>query len=157
MIRFLQFLSFFYPPPPPKGCPAAYLAYLKSLNDQEQGIAAEIVHVVFAGNSVEIPSGLLNGQVTVLYLFCLLCACSVLKFSFSILVSSFHKMLCAIVFVFSYLFEMVQKWKLVLCLDVRSSFPDGSDAIFATLIKPEWDFNVWRRERESILTNYYKN
>jgi hypothetical protein len=66
-------------------------------------------------------------------------------------------MLCAIVFVFSYLFEMVQKWKLVLCLDVRSSFPDGSDAIFATLIKPEWDINVWRRERESILTNYYKN
>ncbi|XP_011013248.1 PREDICTED: DNA polymerase delta small subunit-like isoform X2 [Populus euphratica] len=28
----------------------------------DQGIAAEIVHVVFAGNSVEIPSGLLNGQ-----------------------------------------------------------------------------------------------
>ena len=57
-------------------------------------------------------------------------------------------MLCAIVFLFSYLFEMVQKWKLVLCLDFRSSFPDGSDAIFATLIKPDWDINVWRGERE---------
>ncbi|KAJ6746134.1 DNA polymerase DELTA SUBUNIT 2 [Salix koriyanagi] len=31
-------------------------------DEQEQGIVAEIVHVVFAGNSVEIPLGLLNGQ-----------------------------------------------------------------------------------------------
>ncbi|KDP24624.1 hypothetical protein JCGZ_25540 [Jatropha curcas] len=31
-------------------------------DEQEQGIAAEIVHVVVAGNSVEIPVGLLNGQ-----------------------------------------------------------------------------------------------
>ncbi|KAF9680709.1 hypothetical protein SADUNF_Sadunf06G0149800 [Salix dunnii] len=31
-------------------------------DEQEQGIAAEIVHVVLAGNSVEIPLGLLNGQ-----------------------------------------------------------------------------------------------
>jgi hypothetical protein len=40
---------------------------LKFLTEQEQGIAAEIVHVVIAGNSVEIPLGLLNGQVRVLY------------------------------------------------------------------------------------------
>ncbi|XP_073261282.1 DNA polymerase delta small subunit isoform X2 [Populus alba] len=32
-------------------------------DEKEQGIAAEIVHVVIAGNSVEIPLGLLNGQV----------------------------------------------------------------------------------------------
>ncbi|KAG6744772.1 hypothetical protein POTOM_051410 [Populus tomentosa] len=31
-------------------------------DEKEQGIAAEIVHVVIAGNSVEIPLGLLNGQ-----------------------------------------------------------------------------------------------
>ncbi|EEF31661.1 DNA polymerase delta small subunit, putative [Ricinus communis] len=31
-------------------------------NEKEQAIAAEIVHVVIAGNSVEIPHGLLNGQ-----------------------------------------------------------------------------------------------
>ncbi|KAK6945374.1 DNA polymerase alpha/delta/epsilon, subunit B, partial [Dillenia turbinata] len=30
--------------------------------EQEQSIAAQIVHVVIAGNSVEIPNGLLNGQ-----------------------------------------------------------------------------------------------
>ena len=79
MNRFLQFLVFFFFPL--KGCSAAYLAYLISLNDQEQGIAAEIVHVVLAGNSVEIPLGLLNGQVSVLYLSCLLYACSVLLFN----------------------------------------------------------------------------
>ncbi|GLT65829.1 hypothetical protein SLA2020_382350 [Shorea laevis] len=31
-------------------------------DDEEQNIAAQIVHVVIAGNSVEIPHGLLNGQ-----------------------------------------------------------------------------------------------
>ncbi|KAM7263626.1 hypothetical protein ACFE04_001309 [Oxalis oulophora] len=31
-------------------------------DENEQGIAAQIVHVVIAGNSVEIPSSLLNGQ-----------------------------------------------------------------------------------------------
>ncbi|XP_039160271.1 DNA polymerase delta small subunit isoform X3 [Eucalyptus grandis] len=31
-------------------------------DEQEQGIAAEIVHVVIAGNSVEIPRGILNRQ-----------------------------------------------------------------------------------------------
>ncbi|KAM3690364.1 hypothetical protein ACB098_09G119100 [Castanea mollissima] len=31
-------------------------------DEKEQGIAAEIVHVVLAGNSVEFPRGLLNGQ-----------------------------------------------------------------------------------------------
>ncbi|XP_052299127.1 DNA polymerase delta small subunit isoform X2 [Citrus sinensis] len=31
-------------------------------DEKEQGIAAEIVHVVIAGNSIEIPRGLLNGQ-----------------------------------------------------------------------------------------------
>ncbi|KAJ9181173.1 hypothetical protein P3X46_009329 [Hevea brasiliensis] len=31
-------------------------------DEKEQGIASQIVHVVIAGNSVEIPSGLLNGQ-----------------------------------------------------------------------------------------------
>lgn len=31
--------------------------------EQEQGIAAQIVHVVIAGNSIEVPRGLLNGQV----------------------------------------------------------------------------------------------
>ncbi|GMN55885.1 hypothetical protein TIFTF001_025009 [Ficus carica] len=31
-------------------------------DEKEQGIAAQIVHVVIAGNSVEIPRGLLNGQ-----------------------------------------------------------------------------------------------
>ncbi|XP_047334811.1 DNA polymerase delta small subunit [Impatiens glandulifera] len=31
-------------------------------DEKEQSIAAEIVHVVIAGNSIEIPSGLLNGQ-----------------------------------------------------------------------------------------------
>ncbi|KAK3405605.1 hypothetical protein EUGRSUZ_K01838 [Eucalyptus grandis] len=31
-------------------------------DEQEQGIAAEIVHVVIAGNSVEIPHGILNRQ-----------------------------------------------------------------------------------------------
>ncbi|XP_022982949.1 DNA polymerase delta small subunit [Cucurbita maxima] len=31
-------------------------------DEKEQGIAAQVVHVVIAGNSVEIPRGLLNGQ-----------------------------------------------------------------------------------------------
>lgn len=31
--------------------------------DQEQSIAAQIVQVVIAGDSVEVPHGLLNGQV----------------------------------------------------------------------------------------------
>ncbi|GLT77943.1 hypothetical protein SLA2020_494960 [Shorea laevis] len=31
-------------------------------DEKEQSIAAEIVHIVVAGNSIEIPSGLLNGQ-----------------------------------------------------------------------------------------------
>lgn len=39
------------------------LRFLEPLTEQEQGIAAQIVHVVIAGNSVEIPRGLLNGQV----------------------------------------------------------------------------------------------
>ena len=36
---------------------------------QEQGIAAEIVQVVIAGNLVEIPHGLLNGQVNLCEIF----------------------------------------------------------------------------------------
>lgn len=36
------------------------------LTQQEQGIAAQIVHVVIAGNSVDMPRGLFNGQVTLL-------------------------------------------------------------------------------------------
>jgi DNA polymerase delta subunit 2 len=83
------------------------LSCLKFLTEQEQGIAAEIVHVVIAGNSVEIPLGLLNGQVRVLYFSCLLYPVAVLKFSFSIFVLSFHKMLCAIIFVFFCLCEIV--------------------------------------------------
>lgn len=39
---------------------------------QEQGIAAQIVQVVIAGNSVDYPRGLLNGQVTRLMLISLL-------------------------------------------------------------------------------------
>ncbi|BBH07445.1 DNA polymerase delta small subunit [Prunus dulcis] len=31
-------------------------------DEKEQGIAAQIVHVVIAGNSIEVPRGLLNGQ-----------------------------------------------------------------------------------------------
>lgn len=31
---------------------------------QEQNLASQIVHVVIAGNSVELPRALLNGQVT---------------------------------------------------------------------------------------------
>ncbi|KAF3442643.1 hypothetical protein FNV43_RR16559 [Rhamnella rubrinervis] len=31
-------------------------------DEKEQGVAAKIVHVVIAGNSIEIPRGLLNGQ-----------------------------------------------------------------------------------------------
>lgn len=46
-----------------------YLAYfVESSIGQEQGIAAQIVHVVIAGNSVAVPRGLLNGQVTQLYI-----------------------------------------------------------------------------------------
>lgn len=43
----------------------SYLAYFST--KQEQRIAAQIVQVVIAGNSVKIPGGLLNGQVTVLF------------------------------------------------------------------------------------------
>lgn len=39
--------------------------FLESLIEQEQGIAAQIVHVVICGNSVEIPRAVLNGQVEV--------------------------------------------------------------------------------------------
>jgi len=46
------------------------LAYFAMLAEQEQGIAAEIVHVVIAGNSVEIPHGILNRQVCHLMLAC---------------------------------------------------------------------------------------
>lgn len=38
---------------------------LEPLTEQEQGIAAQIVHVVICGNSVEIPRGILNGQVEI--------------------------------------------------------------------------------------------
>ena len=37
--------------------------FLELKNEQEQGIAAQIVQVVIAGNSFEIPRELLNGQV----------------------------------------------------------------------------------------------
>lgn len=37
--------------------------FIELSTGQEQSIAAEIVHIVVAGNSIEIPSGLLNGQV----------------------------------------------------------------------------------------------
>lgn len=47
------------------------LAYFATmLAEQEQGIAAAIVHVVIAGNSVEIPRGILNRQVCHLMLAC---------------------------------------------------------------------------------------
>lgn len=38
--------------------------------DQEQSIAAQIVQVVIAGDSVEVPHGLLNGQVNLWALSC---------------------------------------------------------------------------------------
>lgn len=41
------------------------LKFLDTLIGQEQGIAAQIVNVVICGNSVEIPRGILNGQVEV--------------------------------------------------------------------------------------------
>lgn len=36
-------------------------------DEQEQNIASQIVHLVIAGNSVEISQGLLGGQVTALF------------------------------------------------------------------------------------------
>lgn len=62
----------FMPSFPSRSCAVHYI--LNCLNiltlynvEQEQGIAAQIVHVVIAGNSIEVPRGLLNGQVTHLY------------------------------------------------------------------------------------------
>lgn len=40
-----------------------YISYFWHIG-QEQNLASQIVHVVIAGNSVELPRGLLNGQVT---------------------------------------------------------------------------------------------
>ena len=47
--------------------PSYLLTLQTSQTEQEQSIAAQIVQVVIAGNSVEIPHGLLNGQVSILF------------------------------------------------------------------------------------------
>lgn len=61
--------------------PKCYVAYMfghldhilnSSVNWQEQCMAAQIVQVVIAGNSVEIPRGLLNGQVRHLICHCII-------------------------------------------------------------------------------------
>lgn len=82
MKRFLQFLSFSLRFVAAILSSAALSCLLCKSTKQEQGIAAEIVHVVIAGNSVEIPRNLLNGQVTILDVFCVLFLCLILKFSF---------------------------------------------------------------------------
>ena len=64
MKRFMRFLDTFIF----KQLGPSYLLTLQTSQiEQEQIIAAQIVQVVIAGNSVEIPHGLLNGQVPIFF------------------------------------------------------------------------------------------